>query len=189
MRVPDPGVFALLFIQYYPRFTRFEAKQFLLEAVRFMAGCCPTCVIDNTSVMVVAGAGDDAVFAPEMVALARTLGFAFRAHPVNNPIARGGRKTFCLGRRQFPGRPDVRDFADLNEQALAWCENGGQCQAEACLGMAPSAAYASRSPACSRCRRCCRRSIRWSSGWSICRVSCRLRPIAIRCPNAGWARR
>ena len=53
-----------LFVQYFARFTRFEAKQFLLDAVRFMAGSSATCVIDNTSVIVVAGAGDDAVFAP-----------------------------------------------------------------------------------------------------------------------------
>ena len=47
-----------LFVQYFARFTRFEAKQFLLDAVRFMAGSCATCVIYNTSVIVVAGAGD-----------------------------------------------------------------------------------------------------------------------------------
>ena len=74
-----------LFIQYYPRFTRFEAKTFLLEAVRFMAGVCPVCVIDNTSVLLAAGAGADAVVAPEMAAFARTLGFRFRAHRVGNP--------------------------------------------------------------------------------------------------------
>jgi hypothetical protein len=37
-----------LFVQYYPRFTRFEAKHFLLEAARFMDATCPVCVIDNT---------------------------------------------------------------------------------------------------------------------------------------------
>jgi transposase len=63
-----------LFMQYYPRFTRFEAKTFLLEAVRFMDGVCPICVIDNTSVLLAAGAGGDAVIAPEMLAFARTLG-------------------------------------------------------------------------------------------------------------------
>ena len=39
-----------LFVQYYPRFTRFEARQFLLEAVRFMAGACPRCIILFSSV-------------------------------------------------------------------------------------------------------------------------------------------
>jgi transposase len=78
-----------LFIQYYPRFTRFEAKAFLLEAARFMAGVCPICVIDNTSVLLAAGAGADAVVAPEMAAFARTLGFRFRAHRVGNPERKG----------------------------------------------------------------------------------------------------
>lgn len=40
-----------LFIQYYPHYTRFEAKEFLLEAVRFMDGACPRCIIDNTRPM------------------------------------------------------------------------------------------------------------------------------------------
>ena len=78
-----------LFIQYYPRFTRFEAKAFLLGATRFMAGVCPVCVIDNTSVLLAAGAGADAVVAPEMAAFARTLGFRFRAHRVGNPDRKG----------------------------------------------------------------------------------------------------
>src|SRR5664280_2249200 len=52
-----------LFIWYYPRFTRFEAKDFLLRAALFMDGTCPRCVIDNNSVMLAGGAGPDAVFA------------------------------------------------------------------------------------------------------------------------------
>lgn len=72
-----------LFIRYYLRFTRLEAKHFLLQAAQFMLGTCPRCVIDNTSVMVVGGAGADAVFAPEMQAFAATLGFKFMAHRIN----------------------------------------------------------------------------------------------------------
>ena len=78
-----------LFMQYYPRFTRFEAKAFLLEAVRFMEGVCPVCVIDNTSVLLAAGSGADAVIAPEMLAFARTLGFRFRAHRIGHPDRKG----------------------------------------------------------------------------------------------------
>ena len=37
-----------LFVGYYPRYTRFEAKSFLLDAARFMDGTCPTCIIDNS---------------------------------------------------------------------------------------------------------------------------------------------
>jgi hypothetical protein len=74
-----------LFVRYYPRFTRLEAKHFLLAAALFMDGVAARCVIDNTSVIVVGGAGEDAVFAPEMVAFAATLGLHFLAHRVNDP--------------------------------------------------------------------------------------------------------
>ena len=91
-----------LFVQYYPRFTRFEAKTFLLEAMRFMGGSCPVCIIDNTSVILATGSGADAVMAPEMLAFARTLGFRFRAHRVGNPD-RKGRIERPFGRAQLRG--------------------------------------------------------------------------------------
>jgi transposase len=78
-----------LFVQYYSKFSRFEAKHFLLEATRFMDGTCPLCVIDNTSVIVADGTGADAVIAPEMVAFARTLGFRFQAHAVGHADRKG----------------------------------------------------------------------------------------------------
>src|SRR5262249_52181748 len=74
-----------LFFQYYPRFTRFEAKHFLLEAVGFNDGSCPVCIIDNTSLIVVAGSGPEAGIAPGMGAFARGFGFEFRAHRLNHP--------------------------------------------------------------------------------------------------------
>jgi hypothetical protein len=100
-----------LFIQYYPRLTRFEAKAFLLEAARFMTGVCPVCVIDNTSVLLAAGA----VVAPEMAAFARTLGFRFRAHRVGNPERKGRiERPFAYVETNFLAG---RSFDDLNRQA------------------------------------------------------------------------
>jgi transposase len=112
-----------LFIQYYPRYSRFEAKHFLLEAARFMDGTCPRCIIDNTSVILAAGAGADAVVAPEMAAFARTLGFGFRAHRVGDADRKGRvERPFAYVEHNFlPGR-QFHDFADLNHQALAWCQ-------------------------------------------------------------------
>ena len=40
-----------LYVQYYPCFTRFEAKSFLKAAIEFMSGSCRRCIIDNTSVI------------------------------------------------------------------------------------------------------------------------------------------
>jgi transposase len=131
-----------LFIQYYPRFTRFEAKTFLLEAVRFMHGVCPVCIIDNTSVLLAAGAGADAVIAPEMLAFARTLGFRFRAHRVGHPDRKGRiERPFAYVENNFLAARDFDDFDDLNRQVLAWCRDVANHKPKQALGMSAEAAY------------------------------------------------
>ena len=136
-----------LFIQYYPRFTRFEAKHFLLEAARFMDGTCPVCIIDNSSVMVAAGAGAHAVIAPEMHAFARTLGFGFRAHRVGHPDRKGRiERPFAYVEGNFLPARSFDDFADLNRQALAWCRDVANQKQKRVLGMSPEAAYLIEKP-------------------------------------------
>ncbi|MEN9377860.1 MAG: hypothetical protein RL710_3017 [Pseudomonadota bacterium] len=136
-----------LFIWYYPRFTRFEAKDFLLRAAQFMDGTCPRCVIDNTSVMLAGGAGPDAVIAPEMAAFARALGFKFMAHRVNDPDrkARIERPFAWIEGNFLPGR-SFTSFDDVNAQALAWCNEVANAKPKRSLGMAPEAAYVMEKP-------------------------------------------
>ena len=136
-----------LFMQYYPRFTRFEAKHFLLAAARFMDGTCPVCIIDNTSVMLAAGSGADALIAPEMQAFARTLGFVFRAHRVGHPDRKGRvERPFAYIEGNFlPGR-QFSDFDDLNRQAVAWCREVANSKPKRVLGMSPEAAYLIEKP-------------------------------------------
>lgn len=136
-----------LFIWYYPRFTRFEAKDFLLRAALFMGGTCARCVIDNTSVMLAGGAGPDAVFAPEMAAFARALGFKFMAHRVNDPDrkARIERPFAWIEGNFLPGR-SFSSFDDLNAQALSWCVEVANAKPKRNLGMAPEAAYVMEKP-------------------------------------------
>ena len=74
------GFSRMLFFQYYSRFTRFEAKAFLLAALTYMGGSCQRCVIDNTSVILASGSGADAIFTPECVNFGRLFGFTFFAH-------------------------------------------------------------------------------------------------------------
>src|SRR5271166_3839861 len=136
-----------LFIQYYPRFTRFEARAFLLEAARFMAGVCPVCIIDNTAVLLAAGAGADAVIAPEMAAFARTLGFGFRAHRVGNPDRKGRiERPFAYVETNFLVGRNFADLDDLNGQALAWCRDIANRKPKQALGMSPEAAYVIEQP-------------------------------------------
>jgi hypothetical protein len=145
-----------LFIQYYPRFTRFEAKTFLLEAVRFavrfMDGVCPVCVIDNTNVVLAAGAG--AVISPEMLAFARILGerareggFRFRAHRVGQPDRKGRiERPFAYVENNFLATRDFEDFDDLNRQAIAWCRDVANHKPKRVLAMSPEAAYVIEKP-------------------------------------------
>jgi hypothetical protein len=138
----------LLYIQYYPNFTRLEAKHFLLEAARFMDGTCPRCVIDNTSVILAGGSGKDAIVAPEMGAFGKTLGFEFFAHEVNDPDRKGRveRPFHWVEHNFLPGRT-FRDFADLNVQALQWCQDTANVKPKRKLGgMTPNAAYALEKP-------------------------------------------
>ncbi len=136
-----------LFIQYYPRFTRFEAKAFLLEAVRFMDGVCPVCVIDNSSVLVASGAGAEAVIAPEMLAFARTLGFRFRAHRVGHPDRKARiERPFAYVEGNFLAGRSFQDYDDLNRQALAWCREVANAKPKRALGMSPEAAYVIEKP-------------------------------------------
>jgi len=136
-----------LFVQYYPRFTRFEAKHFLLEAVRFMDGACAACIIDNTSVILAAGSGADAIVAPEMAAFARTLGFQFRAHRIRHPDRKGRvERPFAYVETNFLPARQFRDFDDLNDQALAWCREVANQKPKRVLGTSPEAAYLMEKP-------------------------------------------
>jgi transposase len=136
-----------LFVQYFARFTRFEAKHFLLEAIRFMDGSVPVCIIDNTSVILAGGSGAEAIVAPEMAAFARTLGFEFRAHRVRNPNRKGRvERPFAYVESNFLPAREFRDFEDLNDQVLAWCREIANQKPKRVLGMSPEAAYLMEKP-------------------------------------------
>ena len=136
-----------LYVQYYPRFTRLEAKHFLLEAARFMEGTCPVCVIDNTSVMVAGGSGEQALIAPEMAAFGHALGFVFKPHRLGHPDRKGRiERAFAWIETGFlPGRTFC-DFEDLNRQALEWCQQIANQKPKRALGMSPEAAYLIEKP-------------------------------------------
>jgi hypothetical protein len=142
-----PAYSRRLFALYYPRFTRFEAKHFLLEAARFNDGSCKRCVIDNTSVIVVDGTGSEAVFAPEMVAFACTLGFEFLAHERGHSDRKGRieRPYYWIETNFLPGR-SFRNFEDLNRQLLTWCREVANQKVKRVLGMSPQAAYVIEKP-------------------------------------------
>jgi len=113
----------MLFFQAYLSFTRFFCKLFLTDALRYLGGSCARCMIDNTHVVVLCGTGADMVPVPEMTAFAERFGFIFAAHEKGdaNRSARVERPMDYLERNFYAGRK-FADLADLNAQAVAFCD-------------------------------------------------------------------
>ena len=117
------GYSRLLFFQMYPTFTRFEAKIFLTEALRYFGGVPARLVIDNTHVVASHGTGRGMVPAPEMAAFAERFGFRFLAHELGdaNRSARVERPFWFIERNFLAGRRFAH-WQDLNQQARQWCD-------------------------------------------------------------------
>ena len=113
----------MLFFQAFLRFTRFECKLFLTDALEYLGGSCARCMIDNTHVVVLCGTGAEMVPVPEMSAFGDRFGFAFAAHEKGdaNRSARVERPMDYLERNFYAGR-EFADLADLNAQAVAFCD-------------------------------------------------------------------
>ncbi len=130
-----------LFMQYYPCFTRFEVKTFLKAGIEFMRGSCRRCIIDNTSVILSAGSGFNAVASPEMLTFARMYGFEFMAHRVNDPDRKGKiERPFYYIETNFLAERTFKDWGDFNRQAKEWCLIANQKE-KRILGMAPDTAF------------------------------------------------
>lgn len=136
-----------LFIQYYPAFTRFEARVFLDTAFRYMEGTCPRCVIDNTSVIVAHGSGPDADIAPEMERFGEIFGVRFVPHAVGHADrkARIERNFAYVENNYLAGRTFI-DWDDLNTQAMRWCSDVANMKMKRSLGMSPEAASLMEKP-------------------------------------------
>jgi transposase len=113
----------MLFFQFYPRFTRFDCKVFLTEALRYVGGSCRVCMIDNTHLVVLKGTGAAMVPVPEMAAFAERYRFEFQAHERGdaNRSARVERPFAYIENNFLAGR-SFADWEDANRQARAWCE-------------------------------------------------------------------
>jgi hypothetical protein len=136
-----------LFIQYYPFFTRFEARVFLDKAFQFMDGTCPRCVVDNTSVLVAHGSGPEAEIAPEMERFGQVFGVTFIPHAVGDADRKAKmERNFSYVERNFLAGRTFMDWQDLNEQAKRWSIEIANQKLKRSLGMSPEAAYLMEKP-------------------------------------------
>lgn len=117
-----------LYAQVYPRWSRFECRLFLSEAIVHFDGAAGRCVVDNSSVVIGHGTGKDAVAAPEMLALSQRFGFAFMAHELGdaNRSARVERPFHYIENNFYPGRT----FVSIDDLNLLHGERVCQAQAQ-----------------------------------------------------------
>jgi transposase len=132
-----------LYMQYYPRFTRFDVKVFLSEALEFMQGSCGRCIVDNTSVVLAGGSGPDAVISAEMLIFSKMYGFEFIAHRIMHSDRKGKiERPFRYIENNFiPGRI-FTGWDDLNQQARKWCTEISNKKEKRILEAAPEALFA-----------------------------------------------
>lgn len=135
------------FIQYYPTFTRFEARLFLTEAFVYVGGTCSRCTIDNTSVLVAAGTGPDAIIASKMEALGEHYGVRFIPHAVGHADRKAHvERLFSFVEGNFLAGRTFSGWRDLNRQARQWCDTVANHKVKRELGTSPRAALDEERP-------------------------------------------
>jgi len=109
------------YITFAFRFDRFRLKCFFHEALRFYGYSAKVCIVDNTSLVVYYGSGENAIFHPQMLAFAKQYGFCWKAHRIRHPNRKAGKERdfLTLQTNFFPGRR-FSDLEDLNRQAFQW---------------------------------------------------------------------
>ena len=73
------------YLKFYRVFNRFAMKCFLHEALMFWGYAATKCIIDNTNLARLRGAGSQAVIVPEMDAFSKRYGFQFVCHALDHP--------------------------------------------------------------------------------------------------------
>jgi hypothetical protein len=106
-----------------------------------MDGVCHQCIIDNTSVILLSGAGSDAVISAEMERFCRIYGFTFIAHAVFHADRKARvERRFHHAENNFLVGRTFNSWENLNNQARKWSEDSNNRIMRE-LGMSPNAVY------------------------------------------------
>lgn len=109
------------YVKFYRVFNRFAMKCFLHEALMFWGYSARNCIIDNTSLARLSGAGSSAVIAPAMREFSRRYGFQFICHAIDHPNRKAGNeRSFWSAQTNFLRGRTFSSLEDLNEQARLW---------------------------------------------------------------------
>ena len=109
------------YLKFYRAFNRFAMKCFLHEALMFWGYSAGRCIIDNTNLARLRGAGSSAVIVPEMQSFSRRYGFHFVCHAIDHPNRKAGNeRSFWTVETNFLRGRTFSSLEDFNEQARQW---------------------------------------------------------------------
>lgn len=134
------------YVKFYPYFNRFKMKCFFYEALSYWKYTAKTCVIDNTNLAILHGTGKDAVFCPEMTAVAKAYGFSWLAHEKGHANRKAGeeRNFWTIETNFIPGR-DFIDMEDSNHQVFDWSTRYAQ-RPQSKTGLIPMVLFEQEKP-------------------------------------------
>ena len=135
------------YVVFYPSFDRFAMKAFFHEALTFYGYSAHRCVIDNTHLAVLRGTGENAVFIPEMIAFAKSLGFIWLAHRLKHSDRKAGieRGFRTINQNFLPGR-SFKSLEDLNRQVYDWATDRFAKRPSAKTGLIPIELFEQEKP-------------------------------------------
>ena len=109
------------YLQFSRCFDRFKMKCFFHQALMLWGYSATQCIIDNTNLARLRGAGKLAVINPEMESFAKQYGFRFICHALKHANRKAGeeRSFWTVETNFLPGRT-FQNLEDLNQQALEW---------------------------------------------------------------------
>ncbi len=112
------------YLKFYRVFNRFAMKCFLHEALMFWGHAAGRCIIDNTNLARLRGAGSRAVIVAEMETFSQRYGFRFVCHAIDHPNRKAGneRSFWSVETGFLPGRT-FSSLEDLNQQARQWASH------------------------------------------------------------------
>jgi transposase len=135
------------YLKFYRVFHRFAMKCFFHEALMFWGYAARRCIIDNTNLARLRGAGSRAVIVPEMVSFAERYGFEFVCHAIKHANRKAGEeRSFWTVQTNFlPGR-SFESLEDLNRQALEWATVRMHHRPVSKTGLIPAQAFEHERP-------------------------------------------
>lgn len=135
------------YVRFYRRFDRFRMKCFFHEALSYWGYAAPVCIIDNTNLARLSGAGRNARIAPEMEEFGRRYGFRFQCHEIGHANRKAGEeRSFRTIETNFlPGR-SFESLEDLNRQAFEWATVRMEERRQTAARIVPAKAFLKEKP-------------------------------------------